>query len=84
MRRKPGVKLQLPLPSAVAEPSSTASAKTVTVELASAVPVIVGVVSAVEDPLAGSVITGALGAIISTGAMAMVNSEGEELIRVHV
>ena len=64
-QRAAGVKLQSPEPSAVVLPSAITPSYTVTVLLASAVPLIVGVVSEVCVPSAGVTITGAAGAIES-------------------
>jgi hypothetical protein len=61
-----GVQLQLPLASAVAVQSVTPPSVTRTVLPASAVPVIVGVLSLVFCPAVGEPITGATGARLST------------------
>ena len=61
-----GVKLQLPLASAVVVPTERAVHDDVTVLPASAVPVYVGVLSLVREPLAGVTTTGAAGAVVST------------------
>ena len=60
------VKVQLPEPLAVVVPTETPSMNTVTVALASAVPVMEGVVVATREPLAGLETTGAAGAVVST------------------
>jgi hypothetical protein len=60
------VNVQSPEPSAVVVPATVPSIVTVTVEFGSAVPVIAGVGSFVDEPAAGAVITGAAGAAVST------------------
>jgi hypothetical protein len=61
-----GVKLQTPLPLAVAVPSSVAPSNTRIVEFASALPPSAGVVFAVTTSVAGVVMLGAVGAVVST------------------
>ena len=59
-----GVKLQAPVPSAVAVPTDAPSTSTVTVEFASAVPEMAGCAE-VYAPWAGAVTTGAAGGVMS-------------------
>ena len=61
-----GVKLQLPELLAVVVPNELAPSKTVTVLLASAVPLMVGLLLLVLLPLVGLLMLGALGAAVST------------------
>ncbi|EAU68165.1 Pea-VEAacid family [Stigmatella aurantiaca DW4/3-1] len=61
-----GVRVQLPLAFAVAVPTDVPSTMTLTVLPGSAVPLYVGVLSLVVDPLAGVATTGATGAVAST------------------
>ena len=61
-----GVKLQVPEALATVVPTTTPSTITVTVLPASAVPVYVGVLSLVVEPLAGVSTTGAAGGVVST------------------
>lgn len=60
-----GVKVQFPEPSVVAVPTGEPSIRTVTVLLASAVPLMAGVVLLVALASAGAVTTGAAGAVVS-------------------
>ena len=60
------MKVQAPEPSVVAVPATAPSMVTATVEPASAAPEIVGVLSAVAEPLTGAAIVGAAGGIRST------------------
>ena len=61
-----GVKLQAPEALATVVPTGVPSTMTVTVLPASAVPVYVGVLSLVTEPLAGVSTTGAAGGVVST------------------
>jgi hypothetical protein len=66
LRAALGVKLQSPELLAVAVPNELAPSKTVTVLLASAVPLMVGLLLLVLLPLVGLLMLGALGAAVST------------------
>jgi hypothetical protein len=65
-RLLPGVNDQLPEPFAEVVPRELTPSNTSTDELASAVPVIVGVLSLVVDPFVGADMLGAAGADVST------------------
>jgi hypothetical protein len=70
-----GVKVQCPLASAVAVPTTVPSMVTVTVAPGAAVPLISGVALDCVEPSVGVTITGALGAVVSTAKW--LGSEGE-------